>query len=137
MAQHFLLSPRAKNLTLAETMRMSNADADALFARIRWPETDGAPVCPECGCLAVYVVRRPTGAPRWRCKACNKEFSATSGTLFAWHKLPVQAYLCAVAVAMNEVKGKNALSLSRDLGTSYKATWILLHKIREALASEM
>lgn len=38
---------------------------------------------------------------------------------------------------MNEVKGKNALALSRDLGTSYKATWVLMHKIREALGSEM
>jgi ISXO2-like transposase domain len=46
-------------------------------------------------------------------------------------------YLAAVAVAMNEVKGKNALALSRDLGTSYKATWVLMHKIREALANEM
>jgi len=82
-------------------------------------------------------VRRPNGPPRWRCKACVKEFTVTSGTLFAWHKLPVQVYLSAIAVAMNEVKGKNALALSRDLGTSYKATWVLMHKIREAVGSEV
>jgi hypothetical protein len=38
---------------------------------------------------------------------------------------------------MNEVKGKNALALSRDLGISYKAAFVLLHKLREAMASEM
>jgi transposase-like protein len=137
MSQHFLLSPAAKTLTLAQVMRMSNDEADAMFARIRWPETNGAPVCPSCGSQAVYNIREPGGVPRWRCKACNKGFSVTSGTLFAWHKLPVQSYLSAIAIFANEVKGKAALALSRDLGTSYKTAFVLSHKIREAMASEM
>ena len=36
---------------------------------------------------------------------------------------------------MNEVKGKNALALSRDLNMSHKACWVLLHngaKMRRA-----
>jgi hypothetical protein len=37
---------------------------------------------------------------------------------------------------MNEVKGKNALALSRDLDMSHKACWVLLHKVREAMAEE-
>lgn len=81
MAQHFLLSSRAKTLTLAQTMRMTNEEAETAFARIRWHATDGRPVCPICGGDAVYNVRRPKGPPRWRCKACNKEFTTTSGTL--------------------------------------------------------
>jgi transposase-like protein len=137
MSQHFLLTRAAKTLTLAQVMNLTNEGADVLFAKIRWPETDGAPVCPHCQGQAVYFVKRPKGAARWRCKACNKEFSATSGTLFAWHKLPVKMYLLAILIFMNEVKGKNALSMSRDLGTSYKAAFVLCHKIREALASEM
>jgi transposase-like protein len=137
MPQHFLESRAAKTLTLAQVMRMSNEGAETMFARIRWPETNGEPVCPICGGTAVYNVRRPNGPPRWRCKSCVKEFTVTSNTLFAWHKLPVQVYLSAIAVAMNEVKGKSALALSRDLGASYKAVWILLHKIREALGSEV
>jgi hypothetical protein len=42
-------------------------------------------------------------------------------------------------VFCNEMKGKgkNALALSRDLGLSYKSTFVLLHKIREAVAQEM
>jgi transposase-like protein len=136
MSQHFLLSPRAKTLTLAHVMRMSNEEAEIMFARIRWPETEGKPVCPHCTGQAVYDVRRPDGPPRWRCKACNKDFTVTSGTLFAWHKLPVQAYLGAIAIFCNEVKGKAALALSRDLGTSYKTAFVLAHKMREAMASE-
>ena len=137
ISQHFLLSRAAKTLTLAQVMRMSVEEAETMFARIRWNETDGAPVCPKCGGTAVYNVRRPTGPARWRCKACVKEFTVTSGTLFAWHKMPVQSYLAAIAVFCNEVKGKAALALSRDLGTSYKTAFVLAHKIREAMASEM
>lgn len=137
MSQHFLLSRAAKTLTLAQVMRLSNEEAETMFARIRWHETNGEPVCPLCGGTAVYNVRRPKGPARWRCKACVKEFTVTSGTLFAWHKMPVQTYLSAIAIFMNEVKGKAALALSRDLGTSYKTAFVLAHKIREALASEM
>jgi hypothetical protein len=37
----------------------------------------------------------------------------------------------------SEVKGKSALAISRDLGLSYKAAFVLLHKLREAMAEEM
>jgi hypothetical protein len=37
----------------------------------------------------------------------------------------------------NEVKGKSALALSRDLGLAYKSAFVLLHKLREAMAEEM
>ncbi len=137
MSQHFLLSPAAKTLTLAQVMRMSNEEAETMFARIRWPATNGEPVCPLCQGTAVHNVRRPTGPARWRCKACNKEFTVTSGTLFAWNKMLVQTYLSAIAIFCNEVKGKAALSLSRDLGASHKTAFVLAHKIREAMASEM
>jgi hypothetical protein len=43
----------------------------------------------------------------------------------------------AIAVFCNEVKGKSALALSRDLGLSYKSAFVLLHKLREATAEEM
>ncbi len=78
----------------------------------------------------------PNGAPRWRCKACRKDFSVTSGTLFAFHKMPLRAYLMAVAIFCNEVKGKSMLALARDLGTQYKTAFVLAHKMREAMAAE-
>jgi transposase-like protein len=84
-----------------------------------------------------YDCRRPNGAPRFRCRACRKDFSVTSGTLFASHKLPLRGYLAAIAIFVNEVKGKSALALTRDLGVSYKCAFVLLHKLREAMAVEM
>jgi hypothetical protein len=114
---------------------MTDAEAETTFRHIRW--AGGKAVCPHCECPTVYECRRPNGALRFRCKACRKDFSITSGTLFAHHKMDLQTYLGAIAIFVNEVKGKSALALSRDLGTQYKTAWVLAHKLREAMASEM
>jgi hypothetical protein len=52
MAQHFLLSTKARTLSLAKVMRLSDDDAFEAFKAIRWASTEGDPVCPKCGCLA-------------------------------------------------------------------------------------
>jgi transposase-like protein len=98
MSQHFLLSAKARTLSLSAAMRMRDQEADAAFRAIRWADTDGKPVCPHCECPTVYEARRPDGASQYRCKACRKDFSVTSGTLFAFHKLPVRVYLSAIAI---------------------------------------
>lgn len=43
----------------------------------------------------------------------------------------------AIAVFVNEVKGKSMLALSCDLGVQYKIAFVLAHKIREAMASKL
>lgn len=137
MAQHFLLSRGAKSLSLARVFQMPTAEVEAMFRKVRWPDTAGEPVCTHCGSLNAYDCRRPNGAPRFRCRECKKDFSITSGTLFASHKLPLRGYLAAMAIFCNEVKGKSMLALSRDLGVSYKTVFVLCHKLREAMAEEM
>jgi transposase-like protein len=116
---------------------MSDDEAEKTFRRLRWPEALGEPICPYCGGLDAYDCRRTKIAPRFRCRACKKDFSITSGTLFASHKLPLRGYLAAIAIFCNEVKGKAALAISRDLCVSYKTAFVLLHKLREAMAEEM
>jgi transposase-like protein len=90
MAQHFLLSKAAKTLSLASVFRMSDEEAEQTFMGVRWADTKGEPVCPKCGCLDVYRFRRDTGLLCFECSACRKEFSLTSGTLFASRKLPIK-----------------------------------------------
>src|SRR5271155_3136984 len=96
MSQHFLLSSKAKTLSLAQVLRLTDEQAEAKFRLVRWPETQGEPVCPKCGCLGAYEARRPNGSPRWRCKGCGADFTITSGTLFHSHKLWLRAYLAAI-----------------------------------------
>jgi transposase-like protein len=137
MTQHFLLSSKAKTLRLADVLRMTDGEAETAFRKIRWQTTAGEPVCPACGGLDAYLNPRPNGSTRYRCKACVRDFTVTSGTLFASHKKPLRDYLAAIAIFCNEVKGKSALALSRDLGLAYKSAFVLLHKLREAMAEEL
>ena len=137
MPQHFLLSAKARTLSLSAVLRMTDEEAENAFQRIRWAATNGEPICSHCACPTVYACRKPGHGPRWRCKACGKDFSVTSGTLFAFHKMPLRNYLAAIAIFCNEVKGKSALALSRDLNCQYKTAFVLAHKLREAMASEM
>jgi transposase-like protein len=136
MTQHFLLSSAAKSLTLGQVARMSDEEAERIFIRLRWQDNGGQPYCPKCGATTVWQSRRK-GCVRYQCKACQKDFSLTSGTLFASRKMPLRSYLMAIAIFANEVKGKSMLALSRDMGTSYKSAFVLAHKLREAMASEV
>ncbi len=133
MAQHFLLSAKARTLSLASVFRMSDEEAHAAFVAIRWADNGGAAFCPRCECTAVY-----TYAARriWKCKACQHQFSVTSGTIFASRKLAIRDYLAAIAIFVNAVKGISALQLGRDLDVQYKTAFVLAHKLREALAAE-
>jgi hypothetical protein len=51
--------------------------------------------------------------------------------------MPLRQYLLAIVIFCNEVKGKSALALSRDLGCQYKTAFVLAHKLREAMAAEI
>jgi len=131
MAQHFLLSAKARKLNLIKLAQISETEAAEIFASLRWSDNDGEPVCPVCGntgkCYAIPSRRQ------WRCSECNHTFSVTSGTIFANHKLPLKTYLIAIALFTNAVKSLSALQLSRDLDCQYKTVWVLSHKIRESL----
>jgi transposase-like protein len=133
MAAHFLLSAKARTLSLASVFRMSDDEAHGAFQAIRFASNNGEAFCPRCGCTAVY-----TYAARriWKCKACQHQFSVTSGTIFASRKLAIRDYLAATAIFVNAVKGISALQLGRDLDVQYKTAFVLAHKLREAIGKE-
>ena len=107
MSQHFLLSTAARTLSLARVARMSDEEAAEAFKQIRWYATGGEPVCPRCGCLGVYAYK---SRALFKCKACDHQFSVTSGTIFASRKLPLRTILLAIAIFVNGAKGHSALA---------------------------
>lgn len=106
MAQHFLLSTKARTLSLAKVLRLSDDEAFETFKAIRWAENDGEAYCPKCGCTANYFFKTRRV---WKCKGCNAEFTATSGTIFASRKLKIRDILAAIAIFTNGAKGHSAL----------------------------
>jgi transposase-like protein len=134
MTQHFLLSAKARTLSLAQVMRLSDAEAYATMKAVRWAATDGKPYCPKCGGLEAYEY---ASRRIFKCKACGTQFSLTTGTIFANRKLPVRDLLAAIAIFVNGAKGISALQLSRDLDVQYKTAFVLAHKLREAMGAEL
>jgi transposase-like protein len=133
MSQHFLLSAKARTLPLGAIMRMSDDDAHGRFEAIRFAANGGAAFCPACECTKVYAFR---ARKIWKCAACGKQFSVTSGTIFASRKLPIRDYLAAICIFVNAVKGVSALQLGRDLDVQYKMAFVMAHKIREAIGAD-
>lgn len=132
MPQHFLLSAKARSLSLVQVMRLSDDEAYETFKAIRWADNAGKPFCAECGGATVYEFK----ARRiFKCKACQAQFSVTSGTIFASRKMAVRDLLAAIAIFVNGAKGHSALQLSRDLDCQYKTAFVLTHKLREAMAA--
>jgi len=133
MAQHFLLSAAARTLSLKAIYAAGNDKAYETFRKLRWPSTDGEPVCPHCGGLDAYEI---TTRRRFKCAACGKQFSVTSGTILASRKLKFTDLLAAICIIANAAKGISALQLARDLDVQHKTAFVLAHKIREALSTE-
>lgn len=131
--QHYLLSPAARTLGIAQVARMTVEQAHEAFRMIRWSDTRGEPVCPRCQCTATY---RYKTRPVWCCKACQKQFSVTAGTIFQDRKMPIKDILLAIALFANGAKGQSALQMSRDLNVKHRTAFRLLHKIRESLQAE-
>ena len=130
MAQHYLLSSKARTLSPIKMAQLSDSEARSLLCQIRWGSEENV-VCPKCG--VQHVAYRIASRNQWRCKHCNHTFSVTSGTIFADRKLSIQTYLYAIALFVNAAKGLSACQLSRDLNVQYKTAFTLAHKIRESL----
>jgi transposase-like protein len=131
--RHFLASKEARRLSVSSVARLDDEQAYKLLCAIRWCDTGGDPVCPHCGCMAVY---KHASRKIFSCKACTKQFSVTSGTILHSRKMPIRDILVAIALFVNGVKGHSALHLSRDLCREHKTCFVLLHKLRDAMGRE-
>lgn len=109
---------------------MPETDAYAAFKAVRFADNGGEPSCPRCNCTTCYTYE---ARRLFKCKACARQFTVTSGTIFASRKLAFVDILTAIAMFTNGSSGVSALRLGRELGRSYKTAFVLLHKLREVM----
>src|SRR5665647_3427889 len=76
MCQHFLLSKKARTLSLGKVLRLSDDEAYAAFKEIRFSGNGGEPFCAKCGGVKVYEFK---SRKIFRCAACTSQFTLTSG----------------------------------------------------------
>ena len=116
MAQHLLLSAAARTLSLKGIYSAGEAAAYETFRQLRWPETQGEAVCPDCGCCETYSI---STRRRFKCVACHKQFSVTSGTIFASRKLSFTDLLAAICLFVNGSKGRSAVQFTNKIGRAH------------------
>ncbi len=96
----------------------------------RWPNGF---ICPKCGSLEHYMIHQ---RKQFQCKHCRHQTSVTAGTVFHNLRQPLRVLFMAVYLTATSKKGLSAMELRRKLGIKgYKTAWLLLHKIRTAMAS--
>ncbi|NQD37656.1 IS1595 family transposase [Permianibacter sp. IMCC34836] len=130
MAQHFLLSAKARDFSLRDIDKMSEDDAWWRFVEIRWGGRDQQG-CPGCGAFDRHYAIRTR--KQWRCKHCTRTFSVTSSTVFADRKLSFKDILRAIFIYVSSAKGISHVALATQMGVAYKTAMVLAHKLREAL----
>jgi ribosomal protein L37AE/L43A len=131
--KNYLHSKEAHNYA-AICGAMTEDDAEALFAQLRWgSETEQA--CPKCGVFRKHYRRKARKC--WRCAECTHEFTATSRTGLHGRKLPFRRILAMILCVESGAKGRSAAELARMLGCQIKTAFANLGKIRETLVNRM
>ncbi|MEA2874876.1 MAG: hypothetical protein QOF14_72 [Hyphomicrobiales bacterium] len=101
-----------------------------------WPR---GPVCPHCGNADETKVTRLEGEAHrpglLQCNEpeCREQFTVTVGTVFERSKIPLTKWLAALFLMTASKKGISAHQMHRMLGISYKSTWFMMHRLREAM----
>jgi transposase-like protein len=106
------------------------------FEAIRWP--DGR-VCPHCGVIdnSVELKGDSTRPGLYKCRDCEKQFTATIGTVYERSHIPLHKWLLATRLLCSSKKGMSAHQLWRMLGFgSYRTAWFMAHRIREGMRDD-
>jgi transposase-like protein len=117
--------------TLIEAVRyFSDLDAcHEYMRRVKWP--DGPVTCPKCGSAA--EMRTRPGRLKCNIKACQRQFSYKTGTIFEDSPLGLDKWFVAVWAIANAKNGISSHELGRALGVTQRTAWFMLHRIREAM----
>jgi transposase-like protein len=104
-----------------------------LEARV-WPK---GPICPHCGNVDHDKIKALKGkvhrAGLYQCAECREQFTVTVKTVFERSKIPLSKWLAALFMLTSSKKGVSTHQVHRTIGVSYKSTWFMMHRLREAL----
>jgi transposase-like protein len=100
-----------------------------------WPN---GPVCPHCGSDREKITGLHGKAHRsgvYQCNACGVQFTITVKTVFEKTKIPLSKWLTALFLMTASKERISGHQVSRMLGISYKSSWFMCHRLREAMRS--
>lgn len=122
------------------------ATAYLFLEELRWGRDNENQVCPHCQCQGVHIYIRPlNGTDRktrtgsnsqrrvWKCRACRKQFSVLTGTIFHGSKIPVRTWIFVIFEMCSNKNGIAAREIERRYDLTAKSAWYMLHRLREAM----
>ena len=102
-------------------------DCVTYLASIRWPKGF---VCPTCGESKAWCTDRGL----WHCQGCQRQTSATSGTVFDGSRKPLRLWFHVMWLMMAQKTGLSAKNLCDTYGFgSYQTAWGWLRKLRSVM----
>jgi transposase-like protein len=96
-----------------------------------WPD---GPVCGYCGTVDnATALHGRDGYFQCNEPKCRKQFTVQVGTLFERSHIPLNKWLMVAFLMCSSKKGISTHQLHRTIGVSYKSTWFMTHRLREAM----
>ena len=137
---------------LAIANRITNEEEAYLYLEeLRWGKDLAGQVCPHCESTRKFYFLTPkTGARRtgskdrasttmrrvWKCAACRKQFSVTTGTIFHASHVSLRVWLMIIFEMCANKNGIAAREVERKYELTPKTAWFVLHRVREAMKRE-
>ena len=119
---------------MVKVTKMFPDDKSALewIASVRWQ--DGIR-CPRCESENVQTKTAHKTMP-YRCRPCQRYFSAKTGTAMEYSKLGPQVWALASYLMSTGIKGTSSMKFYRELDVTQKTAWHLAHRLRESWNNE-
>jgi len=96
--------------------------------KMRWPNGFQ---CPKCGNKRAYPLSK---RKLYECTACGYQASVTAGTIMHRTRTPLVIWFWVIYLVSTDKRGVSAKYLSEHFDISYPTAWLILHKIRKAMA---
>jgi transposase-like protein len=121
-----------KGLSLVQFMKDYGTEeqCEAAFILTRWPRGFE---CVKCAHCSAYEFSR-SGRHYWQCKGCNYQCTLRAGTIMEHSQLPLTKWYLAIYLMTQSKTNIAALAMMRQLDVTWKAAWLLKHKLMEVMA---
>lgn len=119
-----------ESLSLIEFMKRFQTEEECrerLF-QLRWPKGF---VCPRCGHDKFFNIK---SRGLYQCHKCNHQASVMANTIFHRSHTPLTKWFTAIFLVAHDKRGISAAKLANDIKVSPPTAWLMLHKIRKAMA---
>ena len=121
---------KQESISLVDFMKRFQTEEQCreFLFKLRW--ANGF-VCPKCGNEDYQEIKT---RPVYHCLQCGHQASVTANTIFHKSHTPLKKWFIAIFMMASDKRGISAAYLACEIEVSPPTAWLMLHKIRKAMA---